>query len=103
MVFRSTWSVTMSLGLALAAGACGAYPDRAFPGSDASVGTAGSQETGGGGGTSASGGASGSSSGTGGGDASVGVADAAKDSSSPVDVKADVDRQICKGAGAHPG
>jgi hypothetical protein len=103
MVFRSAWLLMMSAGMALAAGACGAYPDRVFPkGGDASVGTAGSAGAVGAGGSAGSAGASGSSVGTGGGDASVAVGDASKDTSSPpADVKADVDRQICK-SGAHP-
>jgi len=101
MVFRSAWSVMMSAGLAMAAGGCGAYPDRDFPNGDASVGISGSGGAGGTGGST--GGASGASgSGTGGGDASV-VSDAAKETSSPVDAKADVDRMICRTAGAHPG
>lgn len=104
MVFRSAWSVMMSAGLALAVGACGAYPDREFPasGDGSVVGTAGSGGAGGTGGSTGTSGASGASVGTGGGDASV-TSDAAMDTSSPADAKADVDRQICKSPGAHPG
>ena len=103
MVFRSAWAVMVLAGLAFTAGSCGAYPDREFKSSDASTGAAGTTGgAGGSSGTSGSGGASGSATGTGGGDASVVVVDAAKDST-PADVKADVDRQICKLPGAHPG
>ena len=103
MVFRSAWAVMVLAGLAFTAGSCGAYPDREFKSGDASVGAAGT--AGGGGGSSGVGGASGASgsaTGTGGGDASVVLVDAAKDSTL-ADVKADVDRQICKTPGAHPG
>ena len=107
MAFRSAWAVMMLAGAAITAGSCGAYPDREYktagPVGGAGGTAGGASGSGGTGGASGSSGASGSANGTGGGDASVAVVDAAKDTSSPVDVKADVDRHICRAPGAHPG
>jgi hypothetical protein len=108
MLTRSAWSFSTLAGFTFLAMACSAYPDRTFPalsstGSSGAGGTAGPTDDASSG-TAGDTGTSGMS-GTGG---STSTGDAAAESgaikdASATDAKGDVDRQVCRSPGAHPG